>query len=201
MAMILASQSPRRRQLLGQMGFSFTVRPAKGEELPHPELTPAQLVEELARQKALEVSAEADADDVVVAADTVVAIDGKVLGKPHDKVHAAQMLSALSGREHTVYTGVAVKRGETLLVEHEATQVRFRPLTEREIDLYIQTGEPMDKAGSYGIQGYGALLVEGIRGDYFNVVGLPICRLGRMLAQVGEDALAQCAQKCAEKER
>lgn len=201
MAMILASQSPRRRELLGQMGFSFTVRPARGEELPHPELTPAQLVEELARQKALEVSSGADADDVVVAADTVVAIDGKVLGKPHDKVHAAQMLSALSGREHTVYTGVAVKRGETLLVEHEATQVRFRPLTEREIDLYIQTGEPMDKAGSYGIQGYGALLVEGIRGDYFNVVGLPICRLGRMLAQVGEDALAQCAQKCAEKER
>lgn len=201
MAMILASQSPRRRELLGQMGFSFTIRPAKGEELPHPELTPAQLVEELARQKALEVSAEAASDDVVVAADTVVAIDGKVLGKPHDKVHAAQMLSALSGREHTVYTGVAVKRGENLLVEHEATQVRFRPLTEREIDLYIQTGEPMDKAGSYGIQGYGALLVEGIRGDYFNVVGLPICRLGRMLAQVGEDALAQCAQKCAEKER
>ena len=201
MAMILASQSPRRRELLGQMGFSFTVRPAKGEELPHPELTPAQLVEELARQKALEVSAGAEADDGVVAADTVVAIDGKVLGKPHDKVHAAQMLSALSGREHTVYTGVAVKRGENLLVEHEATQVRFRPLTEREIDLYIQTGEPMDKAGSYGIQGYGALLVEGIRGDYFNVVGLPICRLGRMLAQVGEDALAQCAQKCAEKER
>ena len=201
MAMILASQSPRRRELLGQMGFSFTVRPARGEELPHPELTPAQLVEELARQKALEVSAEAASDDVVMAADTVVAIDGKVLGKPHDKVHAAEMLSALSGREHTVYTGVAVKRGETLLVEHEATQVRFRPLTEREIDLYIQTGEPMDKAGSYGIQGYGALLVEGIRGDYFNVVGLPICRLGRMLAQVGEDALAQCAQKCAEKER
>ena len=201
MAMILASQSPRRRELLGQMGFSFTVRPAKGEELPHPELTPAQLVEELARQKALEVSAEAASDDVVVAADTVVAIDGVVLGKPRDKAHAAEMLSALSGREHTVYTGVAVKRGETLLVEHETTQVRFRPLTEREIDLYIQTGEPMDKAGSYGIQGYGALLVEGIRGDYFNVVGLPICRLGRMLAQVGEDALAQCAQKCAEKER
>lgn len=198
---ILASQSPRRRELLGQMGFSFTVRPARGEELPHPELTPAQLVEELARQKALEVSAEAASDDVVVAADTVVAIDGVVLGKPRDKAHAAEMLSALSGREHTVYTGVAVKRGETLLVEHEATQVRFRPLTEREIDLYIQTGEPMDKAGSYGIQGYGALLVEGIRGDYFNVVGLPICRLGRMLAQVGEDALAQCAQKCAEKER
>ena len=201
MAMILASQSPRRRELLGQMGFSFTVRPAKGEELPHPELTPAQLVEELARQKALEVSAGAGADDVVVAADTVVAIDGKVLGKPRDKAQAAEMLSALSGREHTVYTGVAVKRGKTLLVEHEATHVRVRPLTQREIDLYIQTGEPMDKAGSYGIQGYGALLVEGIRGDYFNVVGLPICRLGRMLAQVGEDALAQCAQKCAEKER
>lgn len=201
MAMILASQSPRRRELLGQMGFSFTVRPARGEELPHPELTPAQLVEELARQKALEVSAEAASDDVVVAADTVVAVDGTVLGKPRDRAHAAEMLSALSGREHTVYTGVAVKRGEKLLVEHEATQVRFRPLTQREIHLYIQTGEPMDKAGSYGIQGYGALLVEGIRGDYFNVVGLPICRLGRMLAQVGEDALTRCAETCVEKER
>ena len=171
MAMILASQSPRRRELLGQMGFSFTVRPARGEELPHPELTPAQLVEELARQK------------------------------PRDRAHAAEMLSALSGREHTVYTGVAVKRGEKLLVEHEATLVRFRPLTQREIHLYIQTGEPMDKAGGYGIQGCGALLVEGIRGDYFNVVGLPICRLGRMLAQVGEDALTRCAETCVEKER
>ena len=193
MAMILASQSPRRRELLGQMGFSFTVRPARGEELPHPELTPAQLVEELARQKALEVSAGADADDVVVAADTVVAVDGTVLGKPRDRAHAAEMLAALSGREHMVYTGVAVKRGEKLLVEHEATLVRFRPLT--------QTGEPMDKAGGYGIQGYGALLVEGIRGDYFNVVGLPICCLGRMLAQVGEDALTRCAETCVEKER
>ena len=193
MAMILASQSPRRRELLGQMGFSFTVRPAKGEELAHPELTPAQLVEELARQKALEVSAEAGADDVVVAADTVVAIDGKVLGKPHDKVHAAQMLSALSGREHTVYTGVAVKRGKTLLVEHEATQVRFRPLTQREIDLYIQTGEPMDKAGAYGIQGFGALLIEGIQGDYYNVMGLPVCRLGGILRQLGVDCLRLAA--------
>ena len=187
MAMILASQSPRRRELLGQMGFSFTVRPAKGEELAHPELTPAQLVEELARQKALEVSAEAASDDVVVAADTVVAIDGVVLGKPRDKAHAAQMLSALSGREHTVYTGVAVKRGETLLVEHETTQVRFRPLTREEIDAYVATGEPMDKAGAYGIQGRGALLVEGIQGDYYNVVGLPVCLVGRLLAQFGVD--------------
>ena len=136
-----------------------------------------------------------------MAADTVVAVDGTVLGKPRDRAHASEMLSALSGREHTVYTGVAVKRGEKLLVEHEATLVRFRPLTQREIHLYIQTGEPMDKAGGYGIQGYGALLVEGIRGDYFNVVGLPICRLGRMLAQVGEDALTRCAETCVEKER
>ena len=194
MAMILASQSPRRRELLGQMGFSFTVRPAKGEELPHPELTPAQLVEELARQKALEVSAEAGADDVVVAADTVVAIDGVVLGKPRDKAHAAEMLSALSGREHTVYTGVAVKRGEKLLVEHEATHVRFRPLTQREIDLYIQTGEPMDKAGAYGIQGRAGAFCEYLEGDYFSVMGLPVCSLAVLLRRFGAAVLGECGE-------
>ena len=99
------------------------------------------------------------------------------------------MLSALSGREHIVYTGVTVCRGGQILTQHEATAVRFRPLTAQEIDAYIATGEPMDKAGSYGIQGRGALLVEGISGDYFNVVGLPVCRLGRMLTQFGVDPL------------
>ena len=190
MAIILASQSPRRRQLLEQMGFTdFLIRPAQGEELADPNLDPGGLVEALSRQKALEISASADPEDLIIAADTVVAVDGRVLGKPHSTQHAHQMLAALSGREHTVYTGVTVCRGGQVLAQHEATTVRFRPLTAQEIDAYIATGEPMDKAGSYGIQGRGALLVEGISGDYFNVVGLPVCRLGRMLTQFGVDPL------------
>lgn len=190
MAIILASQSPRRRQLLEQMGFTdFLIRPAQGEELADPNLDPGGLVEALSRQKALEISASADPEDLIIAADTVVAVDGQVLGKPHSIQQAHEMLSALSGREHTVYTGVTVCRGGQVLTQHEATTVRFRPLTAQEIDTYIATGEPMDKAGSYGIQGRGALLVEGISGDYFNVVGLPVCRLGRMLTQFGVDPL------------
>lgn len=190
MAIILASQSPRRRQLLEQMGFTdFLIRPAQGEELADPNLDPGGLVEALSRQKALEISASADPEDLIIAADTVVAVDGQVLGKPHSIQQAHEMLSALSGREHTVYTGVTVWRGGQILTQHEATAVRFRPLTAQEIDAYIATGEPMDKAGSYGIQGRGALLVEGISGDYFNVVGLPVCRLGRMLTQFGVDPL------------
>ena len=196
MNVILASQSPRRRQLLEQMGFTnFKVCPAKGEETAGPGLTPAQLVEALSRQKAAEVAAGAAEDDLVIAADTVVSIDGRVLGKPHSTQQAAQMLADLSGREHTVYTGVTVRRGDQILTRHEATQVRFRPLTEEEIAAYVATGEPMDKAGAYGIQGLGALLVEGIEGDYGNVVGLPLVRLSRMLARFGLDVLSINAQK------
>jgi len=199
MEIVLASASPRRRELLSLITEHFTVCPADADET----LRDAPLGEEvtrLSRLKAEAVQAQ-HPNAVCIGSDTMVTIDGLRLGKPKDTADAARMLAALSGREHTVYTGVAVKRGEKLLVEHEATLVRFRPLTQREIHLYIQTGEPMDKAGGYGIQGYGALLVEGIRGDYFNVVGLPICRLGRMLAQVGEDALTRCAETCVEKER
>ena len=191
MSSILASQSPRRRQLLGQIGLDhFIVRPARGEEVMDPALSPAQLVEELSRQKAREVAGASDPGDLVIAADTVVAIDGRVLGKPHDREEACAMLSALSGREHTVYTGVTVCRDDRMLTQHEATQVRFRPLSPREIQAYVDSGEPMDKAGAYGVQELGALLVEGIRGDYFNVVGLPLCRLGQMLSQFGVELLA-----------
>ena len=191
MSIILASQSPRRRQLLGQIGLDhFIVRPARGEEVMDPALSPTQLVEELSRQKAREVAGASDPGDLVIAADTVVAIDGRVLGKPHDWEEACAMLSALSGREHTVYTGVTVCRDDRMLTQHEATQVRFRPLSPREIQAYVDSGEPMDKAGAYGVQELGALLVEGIRGDYFNVVGLPLCRLGQMLSQFGVELLA-----------
>lgn len=191
MQLILASQSPRRRELLTQMGFSdFMIRPAQGEEVIDPALTPGQLVEALSRQKAAEVAHTAP-DAVVIAADTVVTADGRVLGKPQSKEDAAAMLRFLSGRTHTVYTGVTVQQNTQISTQHEATQVRFRPLTQEEISAYIASREPMDKAGAYGIQGLGALLVEGIEGDYFNVVGLPICRLGQMLAEFGIDPLCK----------
>jgi len=196
MTVILASQSPRRRELLGQMGFTdFVIRPARGEEVADPELSPERLVEELSRQKCAEVASASGAEDLVIAADTVVAIDGTVLGKPRSEQDAFAMLSRLSGRHHTVYTGVTVRMGERTLTAHEATRVHFRPLTHGEIEAYISTGEPMDKAGAYGIQGYGAMLVEGISGDYFNVVGLPVCLLGRMLAQFDIDTMKLAAKK------
>lgn len=186
MSIILASASPRRRELLQQMGFTeFSVIPAKGQEVIDPALSPEKLVESLALQKASEVAANAAPQDIVIGADTIVVLDGKVLGKPANQAAAFKMLCALSTRRHTVYTGVAVVRGDKVMVSHEATQVRFCDLTEHEILDYIATGEPMDKAGAYGIQGRGALFIEGIQGDYFNVVGLPICRLGRMLAGFG----------------
>ena len=130
---------------------------------------------------------------LVIAADTIVALDDAVLGKPNDGLEAFRMLSALSGRRHQVYTGVTLLRDGERRTEHEVTTVTFRELTQDDITRYIATGEPMDKAGAYGIQGYGALLVERIEGDYFNVMGLPVCRLGRMLAGMGTDCLALAA--------
>ena len=190
MKLILASQSPRRRELLERMGLTeFEIRPAAGEESASPDLTPAQLVEALSRQKAREIALSADAQDVIIAADTVVAADGRVLGKPHSPEEARQMLRFLSGRTHTVYTGVSVCRGDQMLTQHEATDVVFRPLTEAEIAAYVATGEPMDKAGAYGIQGRGCVLVEGIRGDYYNVMGLPVCRLWQMLQQIAPEIM------------
>ena len=193
---ILASQSPRRRELLSRMGIThFDVLPAQGEEHIDHSLPAGLLVEALARQKAAEIAACAPPDAVIIAADTVVALDNEILGKPHTAQEAAEMLQKLSGRQHTVYTGVAVRQNDTELVEREAAQVHFRPLSPQEIRAYIATGEPMDKAGAYGVQGYGCLFVEGIVGDYYNVMGLPVCRLGRMLRQFGVDPLALAADQ------
>ena len=190
MALILASQSPRRRELLVRMGLEeFEIRPAQGEERVDPALSPAQLVEELSRQKAEETAAACTAEDVIIAADTVVAVDAQVLGKPRDGEHAARMLRSLSGRAHTVYTGVTVRRGDWVITEHEATQVVFGTLTEEQIAAYVATGEPLDKAGAYGIQGRGCVLVEQILGDYYNVMGLPVYRLARMLREFGVEVL------------
>ena len=195
MQIILASQSPRRRELLERMGISqLDIIPAKGEERSDPNLTPEQLVEELSRQKAAEIAA-GNPDALIIAADTVVAVDGTVLGKPHDRDDAVRMLQTLSGREHTVYSGLTVCWQGRSVTQHEATAVRFRPLTQDDIHHYVSTGEPMDKAGSYGIQGYGCTLVEGISGDYYNVVGLPVCRLSQILSGFGLDPLAMAATK------
>lgn len=189
MRIILASQSPRRRELLERMGITkFDIIPAKGEEIADPALSPQALVEALSRQKAAEVANQFP-DALVIAADTVVAIDGKVLGKPTSPEHAIEMLTNLSGRAHHVYTGFTVRCGQTIVTAHEDTTVNFRQLTAQEIASYVATGEPMDKAGSYGIQGFGCVLVSGIQGDYYNVVGLPVCRLFQVLEQFGVNGL------------
>jgi len=190
MRIILASGSPRRRELLEMLKVeNLEIIPAKGEEKEHPELTPAELVCELSRCKAAEIAPAGEPDTVTIGADTIVVLDGEVLGKPRDEADALRMLRALSGRSHTVYTGVTVIRGETVLSRAERTEVHFRPLTGEEISRYIATGEPMDKAGAYGAQGYASLFVEGLEGDFFNVMGLPLCLLGTMLKELGVNLL------------
>ncbi len=190
MNLILASQSPRRRELLTQMGFrDFQIIPAVGEEVVPADIHPAQAVELLSRQKAQEIALQFP-DAVIIGADTVVSLEGKILGKPRDKQDAAEMLSALSGNTNTVYTGVTVCQGDKIITQSVATQVTFRTLTDQEISAYVATGEPLDKAGGYGIQGLGGLLIAGITGDYFNVVGLPIATLGQMLQEFGIQILS-----------
>ena len=186
--LILASQSPRRQELLRRIGVDdFTVLATDSDESYDPRWSPEELVSRLSARKAAAAARAAGPDALVIAADTMVFLDDRRLGKPADEADAFGMLSALSGREHTVRTGVTVWRGEVVRTEVEATAVRFRGLTAEEIRRYIATGEPMDKAGAYGIQGLGALLVGGMRGDYFNVMGLPVLRLARMLRAFGLD--------------
>lgn len=179
--MILASQSPRRRELLSLITKDFKIIPAVGEEKIPEGTPPSEAVLLLSRQKATEIYSKYN-NDTIIAADTVVAIDGKILGKPQNEQNAAEMLRMLSGRIHSVFTGVCVifPDGRTESFSEE-TAVEFYPLTEGEIAAYIATGEPMDKAGAYGIQEKGALLVKRIEGDFFNVMGLPIARLSRLL--------------------
>ena len=194
MDIILASQSPRRKELMGQIGLKFKVISPNVDEHMEGNPSPAQLVEELSLRKARAVERQADGETLIVAADTVVALEGTVLGKPEDEREAFAMLSALSGNSHRVYTGVTVLQGDRAVTGHEETRVTFRELEPEEISHYIATGEPMDKAGAYGIQGLGALLVSGIDGDYFNVMGLPVFRLGQMLTGFGVDVLALAAE-------
>lgn len=184
--LILASASPRRRELFNTMGIrDFAVRPSDHEEPYDPTLGPGPAVERIALGKCRDIAGGASPEDIVVAADTLVFLDGAPLGKPRDTQDARRMLLSLSGREHTVITGLAVMTGGRCETGHVETAVRFSALSDREIDRYIATGEPMDKAGAYGIQGMGGMLIEGIRGDYFNVVGLPIRTLSGMLERAG----------------
>ncbi|MBM3907594.1 MAG: septum formation inhibitor Maf [Gemmatimonadetes bacterium] len=181
---ILASASPRRRELLTLVGIPHEVRPADIDESVLPGEQPAPHAERLARAKA-HTLAERHGDAVVIAADTIVVLDGEILGKPRDGAHAAAMLRRLAGREHTVFTAIAVARGAHTESAVEGVRVWFRALGDEEIEAYIATGEPMDKAGAYGIQGYGATIVERVDGDYFSVMGLGLRRLVELLARVG----------------
>lgn len=200
---ILASQSPRRKELLEQIGLEFEICPAKGEEIITKSI-PQEVVMELSAQKAEEVAGMVFAyakehqdittpsDILVIGADTVVAYDGQILGKPKDEEDAKRMLTMLAGNTHSVFTGVTLvlidadgRAGK--LAFYEKTDVKMHPMTEQEIERYIATGEPMDKAGSYGIQGKCAIYIEKIDGDYNNVVGLPITRIYQELKKIGID--------------
>jgi len=181
---ILASRSPRRRELLNLIGIPHEVRPANIDETLRPRETPRRFAERLAREKASAIATR-DPNLITIGADTIVVINRTILGKPADAAQAAAMLRQLSGREHTVVTAVAVSRGKKLRSAVEEVRVRFRTLRAGEIDAYIATGEPMDKAGAYGIQGYGATIVESIDGDYFSVMGLSLVRLVGLMGDVG----------------
>jgi septum formation protein len=183
-SVILASQSPRRRELLTLVGIAHTVRPADIDESALPDEEPRTHCERLAREK-VEAIAEREPDALIIGSDTIVVVDGDVLGKPRDEAEARRMLTRLSGRSHVVMTAVAARyRGKERSAVEEVG-VTFHPLSADEIAAYVATGEPMDKAGAYGIQGYGATIVARVDGDYFAVMGLPLQRLVRLIAELG----------------
>ena len=189
MNIILASQSPRRKELMGLYHIPFLIRVADIDETMDPGKPADEEVARVSRLKAQAVPRQAD--DLVIAADTIVVCDGQVLGKPRDEADAFRMLSLLSGRDHQVMTGLTVLQGDTCISHTEITHIHFLPLTDSQIHAYIRTGEPMDKAGAYGIQGGAALFAERLAGDYFNVVGLPVCRLGQLLRELAPEIMEE----------
>ena len=188
MSIILASQSPRRKELLGLFQVPFTIRVADIDEAMDPAKAPCDEVARVSRKKAEAIPRQPG--QVVIAADTIVVCDGQVLGKPVDEADACRMLAMLSGRAHQVMTGLTILTDDACVSCTEVTDVYFRPLTDRQIAAYVATGDPMDKAGSYGIQGGAALFVEKLCGDYYNVMGLPVCRLAKLLEQTAPQVLA-----------
>lgn len=188
--LILASASPRRRQLLEQLGVEFEVRPQNGRESSQLQ-NPADYVADIAWQKAKAAQAQAGPEALILAADTIVCLGDHIFGKPEDEQDARRMLTQLSGKTHQVRTGLCLLRGEQSWCQQCKTDVTFYPLSPQQISWYLSTGEPMDKAGAYGIQGKGALLVEKIEGDFYTVVGLPLAPLARMLQQAGLPVFGQ----------
>jgi septum formation protein len=172
-SIVLASQSPRRIELLRSTGLKFEIYPPKIEEKIRDEMFPADYVRHNASEKAHWV-AEKVKFDLIISADTVVTVNSKIFGKPSDPVHAKEMLKELSNREHTVFTGFCLLTNKQLIIDYEETRVRFYPLREAEIDMYLLTEEPFDKAGAYAIQGFASLFIKNIMGCYFNVVGFPL---------------------------
>ena len=189
MTVILASQSPRRKELLGLFHIPFTVRVSDADETMDPAAPAHEQVALVSRRKAEAVPR--DPDDVVIAADTIVVLGGEILGKPRDEADASRMLHLLSGRDHQVMTGMTILRGTESRTVTEITDIHFRPISDREIEAYIRTGEPMDKAGAYGIQGGAALFAERMVGDYYNVMGLPVCRLGQLLREIAPEIMEE----------
>ena len=188
MNLILASQSPRRRELLGLFRLPFTVRVADIDETMDPT---GSAYEEVGRVSRLKAEAIARKDtDIVIAADTIVVCQGKILGKPHSEAEAKTMLRLLSGRDHQVMTGMTVICGQKTVTVTEVTDIHFRELSDGEIDAYVASGEPMDKAGAYGIQGGAALFAAKMVGDYYNVMGLPVCKLWQILHDLAPELFA-----------
>ena len=181
---VLASGSPRRQELLQRIGITdFDIRVPQTEETYPAGLSPRQTVEYISREKSDAAAALCTPEEIIITADTMVFLDDQRLGKPVDEADALRMLTALQGRRHTVRTGVTLRQGDKSLTQSEATDVCFRSASESELLAYIATGEPMDKAGAYGVQGKGALLVERLEGDFFNVMGLPVEKLGQCLTK------------------
>ena len=182
---ILASSSPRRRELLSMIGLNYVIETSGEEEVQPHGLPPAEFVKTLALQKAQPV-ADLHPEDCVIGADTIVYLEGDILGKPHTPDVAKAYLRRMQGKQHVVFTGVAVLKNGKVDVRHCETIVTFAPMTPREIDAYVATGEPLDKAGAYGVQGPGGIFVERVEGNYFNVIGLPLPMLYNMLIDAGE---------------
>ena len=180
--LILASKSPRRQELLKLTGYPFTICESRAEELTYTDGAVCDYVMENARRKALEVQ-KSFPDGIILGADTVVAFQNQILGKPKDEQDAFNMLNSLSGNIHEVYTGLCIADGDDIICEYERSLVKFRELDHDEIKKYIASGEPLDKAGAYGIQGLAAVFVKEIKGDFYNIVGLPVCKVNQLLKE------------------